>query len=76
MYSFLKNKLHCLQYFSIGYFRGLIIDYYPDTVKILKAIAKTLGLEEDLIKKLEFKIKNDKNNLPIDVPDSFFKGPF
>ena len=56
--------------------RGLIIDYYPDTIKILKAIAKILDLKDPLIKKLEFKIKNDKNNLPIDVPDSFFKGPF
>ena len=56
--------------------RGLVIDFYPDTLKILKEVFGSLKLEKSFLKSFELKIKEERNNLPIDVPDNFFKGPF
>lgn len=56
--------------------RGLVIDFYPDTLKILKEVFGSLKLEKSFLKSFELKIREERNNLPIDVPDNFFKGPF
>ena len=56
--------------------RGLIEDFYPDCIKILKSITKLLSINQELITPLIEQIEKERSGLPIDVPDNFFKGPF
>lgn len=56
--------------------RGYIPGLYPDSEKIVKSICKALSInDEELNRAIQF-IRNKSNNLPIDIPDPSFQGPF
>lgn len=56
--------------------RGLISGFYPDAISISQAVGKTLAADPASIDKVCEKLSQDRGDLPIDVPDPFFKGPF
>jgi acetoin:2,6-dichlorophenolindophenol oxidoreductase subunit beta len=56
--------------------RGLVQGFYPDAARIARNCAEMLGLPEEIAAKAEARILEDRQGLPIDVPDPFFKGPF
>jgi len=56
--------------------RGLIRGLYPDSIRIVHAVAGMLGLAAERAAKAEAELEAQRGNLPIDVPDPFFKGPF
>ena len=56
--------------------RGLVQGFYPDAARIARSCAAMLDLPEEVIAKAEARIIEERQGLPIDVPDPFFKGPF
>ena len=56
--------------------RGLVQGFYPDAAKIARGCAEMLSLPEEISAKAEARIFEERQGLPIDVPDPFFKGPF
>ncbi|MBT5752054.1 MAG: alpha-ketoacid dehydrogenase subunit beta [Rhodospirillaceae bacterium] len=56
--------------------RGLIADYYPNDVKIIKAVERLLQLDGEKVRGLLDAAIERNKQLPIDVADPFFKGPF
>ena len=56
--------------------RSLVEGFYPDCKGILKNVGNLLNINEALIKKLLVELEVSQGDLPIDVPDQFFKGPF
>ncbi|MDA8637321.1 alpha-ketoacid dehydrogenase subunit beta [Rhodospirillales bacterium] len=56
--------------------RGLIPGFYPDAASIVDAVVRTVGLDETVTQKLSAQLIEEREELPIDVPDPFFKGPF
>ncbi|WP_193188782.1 alpha-ketoacid dehydrogenase subunit beta [Nisaea sediminum] len=56
--------------------RGLVRGFYPDAARIARTAGEMMGLEEATISQVEEKILADRGDVPIDVPDPFFKGPF
>lgn len=56
--------------------RGSIPGFYTDSIIILKCLCKMLGIHEDKIRDAESELFAQRKDLPIDVPDPFFKGPF
>ena len=56
--------------------RGLVKGFYPDAAQILQQAGKMLGIPEDRISKAVSELIAQRKELPIDVPDPFFKGPF
>jgi acetoin:2,6-dichlorophenolindophenol oxidoreductase subunit beta len=45
--------------------------YYPRAIHIVNAVRNTLGLDERTEEELDM-----KHDIPLDVPDQDFKGPF
>lgn len=56
--------------------RGLIKNYYPDDISIIKALGKVLNIKKDKYNRIVSSYKSFNKKLPIDVPDPYFKGPF
>ena len=56
--------------------RGLIPGFYPDSTTILRSIGRTLGIADARIDEAVAQLVAQRKNLPVDVPDPFFKGPF
>ncbi len=56
--------------------RGLVRGFYPDAARIARSCGEMLGLDGETIAKAEARILEERQGLPIDVPDPFFKGPF
>jgi len=56
--------------------RGLIGDYYPDAQRIVDAIGGVLDLDTDKVAAAKTAIEVARGDLPVDVPDQYFKGPF
>jgi pyruvate dehydrogenase E1 component beta subunit len=56
--------------------RGLVAGYYPDSQRVVREVGKMLGLADDKVKSALKTLDEQRKNLPIDVPDPFFKGPF
>ena len=56
--------------------RGFIPGFYTDSILILRRISTMLGIHEDKIRDAEAELFAQRKDLPIDVPDPFFKGPF
>lgn len=56
--------------------RGLIPGFYPDSQKIVAAVGRMLGLDQSKLDNALKTLTEQRKNLPIDVPDPFFKGPF
>lgn len=57
---------------SRGYYSG----YYPSSVQIIKRIGETLMLDPSHVNHAVEHISNKRGDLPVDVPDPSFKGPF
>jgi len=57
---------------SRGYLQGL----YPDAAKVIASVCETLGLSEDKQSAAVAALKSMTNDLPIDIPDPAFQGPF
>lgn len=57
---------------SRGYLQGL----YPDAKKIISRVCDALGLGEDKKSAAYAALKDMTNDLPIDIPDPAFQGPF
>ena len=56
--------------------RGLVPGIYPDAVRILREAGQTLGIAQDKIETAVAELISQRQGLPVDVPDPFFKGPF
>ncbi|PIR26674.1 MAG: alpha-ketoacid dehydrogenase subunit beta [Deltaproteobacteria bacterium CG_4_10_14_0_2_um_filter_43_8] len=56
--------------------RGLIQNFYPDSISILRNIQHMLGLDKSDIEAVISELIVQRGGLAIDVPDAFFKGPF
>lgn len=56
--------------------RGLVRDVYPDAIKIVREISNLVNLSSDKVESCVNELERDREGLPIDVPDPFFKGPF
>jgi pyruvate dehydrogenase E1 component beta subunit len=56
--------------------RGLVGAVYPDAAKIIGAIGLQLNLPTQTIQSAQDAVVAERGDLPIDVPDPFFKGPF
>ena len=56
--------------------RGMVPGIYPDAVSMLRTLGKMLGIAEDKVSDAAAELAAQRKELPIDVPDPFFKGPF
>jgi len=56
--------------------RGYLKGHYADAEAIIKAAVKMLNINEKDSERLAEELKNSRKDLPIDVPDPKFKGPF
>lgn len=56
--------------------RGLVKNYYPSQVNILKSVLDLMNFNLKKRKFLISKFQTINKTIPIDVPDNFFKGPF
>ena len=55
---------------------SLIKNYYIDSIKILERLNTLVDLDRSVLEKVKIRIANERKDIPIDVPDPFFKGPF
>jgi len=56
--------------------RGLIPGFYPDAQLVVREVAKMLKLDDAKVRRALKKLDEQRKDLPIDVPDPYFKGPF
>ena len=56
--------------------RGFIQGFYTDSMSILISVGTMLGIPADKIRYANAELFAQRQELPIDVPDPFFKGPF
>ena len=56
--------------------RSLIGDYYPSAATIVRAAGRMAEIDEAKIEDACTALANARGQLPLDVPDPFFKGPF
>ena len=56
--------------------RGMIPGFYPDTEMIVRNAATMLGADSAKVENVLSALQASKDQLPVDVPDPFFKGPF
>lgn len=56
--------------------RGFYSGYYPSSVQIIERIGQTLKLEARQVEQAVAQISKERGDVPVDVPDPSFKGPF
>jgi len=56
--------------------RGLVPGFYPDAARILDDAGQMLGVDADKLEASVRELRQRRDQLPVDVPDPFFKGPF
>jgi pyruvate/2-oxoglutarate/acetoin dehydrogenase E1 component len=56
--------------------RGLIPGIYPDAARIVREAGAELGISSDKVENAVKELEAKRKDLPVDVPDPFFKGPF
>jgi pyruvate dehydrogenase E1 component beta subunit len=56
--------------------RGLVPGFYPDAQKVVREVGQMLGLDRGQVEGALKTLDEQRNGLPVDVPDPFFKGPF
>lgn len=56
--------------------RGFLPGYYTDSTSILRNIGTMLGIAAPKVESAVAELIAQRKELPIDVPDPFFKGPF
>ncbi len=54
----------------------MVVGYYPDSQRIVREVGKLLGLGDEKLEGALRSLEAQRKDLPIDVPDPFFKGPF
>ncbi|NKB54747.1 MAG: alpha-ketoacid dehydrogenase subunit beta [Alphaproteobacteria bacterium] len=56
--------------------RGLVPGFYPDAARIAEEVGDMLAIPVDKVAGVVDDLRRLRGDLPIDVPDPFFKGPF
>ena len=56
--------------------RGLIPGFYPDGDRIVQEVGKLLAIDPERVEAARRMLADQRQGVPIDVPDPFFKGPF
>jgi pyruvate dehydrogenase E1 component beta subunit len=56
--------------------RGFLPGIYPDAQGVVRTVGTILGLEAGKVDHALKVLEAERGNLPLDVPDPFFKGPF
>ena len=56
--------------------RGLIPNVYPDAERIARAVGTMLDIVPERVESAVADLHEKRSQLPIDIPDPFFKGPF
>lgn len=56
--------------------RGMVPGFYPDATKVIRAVGTMAGLSPDKVETAVAAVVEQRGDLPVDVPDPFFKGPF
>ena len=56
--------------------RGMVVGFYPDSQRMVREVGKLLGLNHAKLESALKSLDEQRKNVPIDVPDPFFKGPF
>ncbi len=56
--------------------RGLVVNYYPDALRIVEALAGLLDLPAEVETNARQALIAARGDLPVDVPDQYFRGPF
>ena len=56
--------------------RGLVHGFYPDAIRIIDEAAAIIGIDGAKLDQARASITEKRADLPIDIPDPFFKGPF
>jgi acetoin:2,6-dichlorophenolindophenol oxidoreductase subunit beta len=56
--------------------RGFIPGLYTDASTILRSMGSQLGIDAVRVENAVAALVADRKNVPVDVPDPFFKGPF
>ena len=56
--------------------RGMIPGFYPDADRIVQEVGKLLAIDPEKIEAARRMLADQRQGVPIDVPDPFFKGPF
>jgi len=56
--------------------RGMIPGFYPDAQRVVREVGKMLDLDSGKIAGPLKVLEEQRKNIPLDVPDPFFKGPF
>lgn len=56
--------------------RGMVVGFYPDSQQIVRAVGGMIGVPDAKIAGALKTLDDQRKDVPIDVPDPFFKGPF
>jgi pyruvate dehydrogenase E1 component beta subunit len=56
--------------------RGLVPGFYPNAQRIVREVGNMLDLDRTRLDGALKALDEQRNGLPVDVPDPFFKGPF
>ena len=56
--------------------RGLVAELYPDAKRIVAEVGGGCGLAQDKIDACVGRLDAERGDLPVDVPDQYFRGPF
>ena len=56
--------------------RGLVANYYPDARRVVETLSSMLDLSAETAESALESLIAARGDLPIDVPDQFFRGPF
>ena len=56
--------------------RGLVPGIYPDAARIVREAGAELGIAPSKVENAVAELIAQREGLPVDVPDPFFKGPF
>lgn len=56
--------------------RGMVAGLYPDSLRITRAACTLLGVSDEIAAGCVKRLEKARGDLPIDVPDQYFRGPF
>ena len=56
--------------------RGLVVGFYPDAQRIVAEVAQLLDLPAATVEAVQSELNEQRKEIPVDVPDPYFRGPF
>lgn len=56
--------------------RGLVVGFYPDAQRIVSEVAALLDLPPETVAAVQSELTEQRKDIPVDVPDPYFRGPF